>query len=148
MQDIERARIIDDEHLRLLRIAYLCHGYLALFFSVFPLFHIAFGLAMALGAFPHPEGAKGSAPPPAVGYVFAGFGIAIFIAFVTKGVLDLLVARALGQRRKHLLCFVDAIATTLWFPYGTMLGIATLMVLNRDSVKGRFDTVDPVDGYR
>ena len=63
--------------------------------------------------------------PPASGMVFS----------VT---LIFLAGRFLAQRRHHTFCVTMAAVQCLFMPFGTILGVFTIVVLNRPSVKQLF----------
>ena len=49
------------------------------------------------------------------------------------------VAKALRERTMRTFCIVVAVITMLGIPFGTLLGILTLLVLGRPSVERSFD---------
>ncbi len=82
---------------------------------------------------------SGDSGDAAGGALFTGFFgcIGLFALAIWWGLafLNFLVARGLPQRKRRTLCFIMAIWACLWFPLGTILGVFTLMILNRPSVK-------------
>ena len=52
-------------------------------------------------------------------------------------------ARWHGQRRNRSFCFVVACLSCFNVPLGTILGIFTILVLNRPSVQAGFDRLTP-----
>mgnify|MGYP001597297254 CR=1 FL=1 len=97
---------------------------------VFILVGVAGGLSGASSGDPHDR---------AAGAVMGGFFgcIGLFVLAVVWGFafLNFTVARSLPKRRHRTLCFVMAVLACLYFPLGTILGIFTLIILNRPSVK-------------
>lgn len=71
-----------------------------------------------------------------VGLALAGFGI--LVAWVWAGVL-VAAGRSLMQSRRHTFCMVVAAVSCLSFPVGTLLGLATLVVINRNDVRELFE---------
>ena len=49
-----------------------------------------------------------------------------------------LTARNLGRGRSHTFCFINACVLCMHAPFGTALGVFTIVVLSRESVKQRF----------
>lgn len=138
MTNEERQEIVDGEHLRALSICYVVSGAVHLVFSVFSLFYIFMGVAFATILSDMP-GHTGQPPPPAfMGLFFGLFGFVMFVYMVGLGVLQLVVARRLKQRRSRVLCMVVAGVTCLGIPYGTALGVFTFLVLARPSIVGAF----------
>jgi hypothetical protein len=136
--DRARQAILDEEHLRLLRIGYLCAAGVDLFFALIPLLYIVMGLVfVAVGA---PPSARPGDPGPAlIGGIFVALGVILGVMTLAMGAAKLYVARAIKRRRSRTLCFVVAGLSCLHVPYGTLLGVATFLVLTRESVKERFD---------
>jgi hypothetical protein len=131
----ERQQLIDDEHLRLLRIGYIISGCTNLLWVFFPLFYVGMGfLVLVLPA----SGSRNEHPPREVGLIFIAIGAFIFLFMAVITILKFLTARAIGRRRSRLLCFITATITCLAVPYGTLLGVATFIVLLRPSVQARF----------
>jgi hypothetical protein len=125
----------DDEHLRLLRIGYLIAGGANALFALFPLIYVGIGVALAIGLPVTPKGED----PRIIGWIMAGLGLCFTGMLGTLAVLKLLAARALRERRRRTLCLVTAALSCLSMPYGTALGVLTFIVLDRDSVRRRFE---------
>jgi len=71
----ERQEIIDQEHLRILRIAYLVSGGTNALWAFFPLIHITLGLMMMFGGF---AGEEGEAVPAGAIFVIIGTLFSLF----------------------------------------------------------------------
>ena len=127
----------DAEHLRLLSIFhYVCAGMIALF-SCFPIIHLIIGLVMVL----HPRGfgPPHSQPPALFGFLF--IFIALFIiafGWITAALLAW-AGHNLGQRKNYTFCLVMAGIACLFMPFGTVLGVFSIIVLSRPSVKAMFE---------
>ena len=134
MTDQERQELLDAEHLRLLRIGYLVEGWFHAVWALFPLFHITLGILMLTGVFPggHDAGNR------FMGMFFVILGGAISSIFATIGILSLLTARRLRERRSRTFCLVVGALSLLGIPYGTAIGIFTILVLQRPSVAAQF----------
>jgi hypothetical protein len=78
---------------------------------------------------------NGQAPPPEIGYLFLGIGILMIVLFWTLAVLLFLSARFMSARRNRIFSIVIACLSCMWFPFGTILGVFTLIVLVRPSVR-------------
>jgi hypothetical protein len=89
---------------------------------------------------PMPAGAHGGVnpelhgPPAAFFLVFAAF----FALGIAYGIVELLAGRFLGQRRRRLFALLGSIPRLIFIPYGTILSVLTLIVLERPSVKNLF----------
>jgi hypothetical protein len=91
-----------------------------------------------LGAFPD----NGEAPPPFVGWLFVGIAAAIIVCIWTLAIALLVAGRSLANRKRYTFCLVVAGVECIFVPLGTTLGVFTLIVLLRDSVKRLFETRD------
>src|SRR5262249_36826069 len=101
---------------------------------IYMVFGVFFGVA--LSSAPHRPGD----PPAAIfGGVFIVFGLIFAGVFGTLGVLILLTGRNISKQRNYTFCFIIACLMCLWMPLGTILGIFTIIVLTRDSVKAIFN---------
>ena len=129
----------DEEHLRLLAIFhYVVGGMLALFACV-PIIHVSIGLVMLVSPslFGPPQG--GAPPPVWVGLFFVILGGLFIVIGWTMAGLMLYAGRCLSRRQRYLFCMVVAGVSCLFFPLGTALGVFTIIVLNRPSVKQLFE---------
>ena len=138
--EIVRQAIIDDEHLKLLSLGYMVSGGFAALFSLFGLFYAFIGIIMSL-TFSHiPDTApKAGGPPPAfIGWIFGGIGLVIFLAMITMAAAKFWVGLSIRRRKSRTFCMVVAGIGCLEFPYGTLLGVLTFIVLGRDSVARLF----------
>jgi hypothetical protein len=131
----------DEQHLKLLAIFhYVLAGVTALFGS-FPIVHVAMGIAIVNGNFFPTGPGPGNGPPfdhRWVGWMFIGMGGAFIVLAWTLAVLTLLSGLRIKNRRGRTFSMVVAGVMCAFFPLGTTLGVFTLIVLMRDSVKGLY----------
>lgn len=78
-----------------------------------------------------------------VGCLFMAIGAWLFLVFATMAALRITTGLALRRHRHRTLCLTGAALTTLQVPIGTILGIATLVVLLRPSVEQLFSATAP-----
>lgn len=135
--DRERQSIIDDEHLRLLRIGYFTMGGVSAFTGLFGALYAAMGFFIA--HLPMTPAQPNQPPPEMVGWIFAAFGCAFMLAAGTYALLAFLTARALRRRSGRGLCLATAAISCLYIPFGTLLGVFTFIALGRPSVRALFD---------
>jgi hypothetical protein len=138
MNDLEKQSIIDEEHLRLLRIGYIVAGGAGVFFALFPLMYVVIGIGLTASGVQVPT-RPGEPSLAFIGGFFVVFGLAFSLFFAVQATLQLLTARALGRRRSRLLCHVAAAISCLQMPWGVLLAVFTFIVLNRESVKPLFE---------
>ena len=128
----------DEEHLRLLSIFHYIVGGLCALFSLFPLFYTAMGSFFIYLA-RHGAQKPGQEPPPEiVGWFFVGLGSSFFLAGLAIAICIVMAGRALARRRRYWFCFVMACIECLFMPFGTILGVFTIIVLSRESAKQMF----------
>ena len=128
----------DEEHLNLLSVFHYVVAGLAALFACFPLIHLAIGLAMLFGAF---DGKGG--PPRFAGVIFVVVGGMFILCGWALAVCIFIAARMLAQRKARTYCLVVAAIECMFMPFGTVLGVLTLIMLMKDSVKELFDTKPP-----
>jgi hypothetical protein len=127
----------DVEHLRLLSIFHYVVAGLTAFVSFFPLLYTGMGaLFVYLARQPIKPGE--SPPPELLGWFLVGFGIFLAIVGFALAVLIFLTGRALARRRRYWFAFVVACLECIFIPFGTILGVFTLIVLSRESTKRLF----------
>lgn len=128
------AGALDDEHLRLLTIFHYVLAGLTGLFALLPVIHLALGIAMMSGHF-----AAGDADARIAG----GFVVAFASIFIALGLMFAAAlawtGRNIARRRRRVACLVVAGLSCAMFPMGTALGVSTLVVLLRPSVKARFE---------
>ncbi|MEW6368891.1 MAG: hypothetical protein AB1714_30040 [Acidobacteriota bacterium] len=126
----------DEEHLRLLSIFHYVVGGLAGLFALLPIFHLVFGLFFILA----PEKFAGRGQPPMA--LFGWFFVIIAAVFITIGWAFagavLAAGRFLARRRHYMFCLVMGGIECIFMPFGTVLGVFTILVLVREPVKQLF----------
>ncbi len=124
----------DSQHLKLLSIFHYVLGGMTALFALFPIFHLVFGLFMVLA----PEKLGNGPPPQAIGWLFIVFALAFILAGWVFAVLVALAGRFISGRKHYTYCFVMACIECLCMPFGTVLGVFTILVLTRPGVKELF----------
>jgi hypothetical protein len=137
MMAIENQTRRDDDHLTLLSVFYYVAAALLLVWTVFPLLHLGFGTWLAL----HPEsfGVEAARQTRILGGIFMGLASAWLLFALAMATTLFLVAGSLARRRRYVFCLVAAgVLAVLCVPLGTVLGVLTIVVLLRPSVKEAF----------
>ncbi len=67
-----------------------------------------------------------------------GFGVVLLLIGIAILFCIILAGQSLARYENYRFCMIVAICECPMFPFGTMLGIATIVVLLRDSVKKLF----------
>ena len=124
----------DLEHLRLLSIFYYLMAVLIALFSLLPVVHLVLGMAMAFE-----WGDFGQDPPPAfIGWIVSCIAGFLILLGLTCAACFALAGRNLARHRSWIFCMVIAGIACTMMPVGTVLGVFTILVLNRPSVRALF----------
>lgn len=127
----------DKEHLRLLGIFHYIAGSICILFSSFGIIHIIMGgiIFFAPGAVPQsPNDPHADMIQSVFGAIFAITGSCVVLSGWTFGILTIISGRKMSRYRSRTYSLVIAGINCLWVPFGTILGVFTIIVLSRDSV--------------
>jgi len=130
----------DLSHLKTLAI---CHwvgaGLIGLISCMF-IIHIVMGIAALNGTFPAgPQPSGQPFPDKLFGWMFISIGSAFLILGWALAGLTLYSGFKIHKLEKRLLSMIVAGILCAFMPIGTVLGVFTLIVLNRASVKSLYD---------
>lgn len=127
--DIRQA-ILDEEHIEQLSIGYVVSGAVNAFFSCFGLVYAVVGLSLS-SAF---SSQNKDFSAPAIGMAFGLISLGFFLSSVGLALLKSRAAFCLRRYRSRVFVLVAGGISCFGLPYGTILGIATFLVLYRPSV--------------
>jgi hypothetical protein len=128
----------DKEHLQLLAIFHYVVAGLAALFSFFPLLYTTVGVIFVFAA-RHGAAKPGEElPPEFLGWIFAVIGLVLFVIGIVMAILILITGRSLALRKHYSFALVMACIECLFVPIGTILGVFTIVVLSRESVRELF----------
>jgi hypothetical protein len=128
----------DREHLNLLSIFYFIFCGFQCLGVLVGLVYFVLGILMLSGA----TGSPPNGPPPEVGGMMMGLGGFFLLLYGALGTCLLLAGLNLRKRKRHTFCFVIACIICMLVPLGTLLGVFTILVLLRPSVKELFQYED------
>lgn len=128
----------DAEHLRLLSIFHYVTAGLGVFGMCFMGFHYHMMNTIILRASHAAKSGKSGLPPEDFFEIFKWFYLAFGVAALIGTVLNVLAAGFLARRRNRTFCLITGGLNCLHMPIGTLLGVFTIIVLNRDSVRAKF----------
>lgn len=136
----ENLRQKDDEHLNLLAVFHFVVGGLCVLFIGFVVMHY---LVMKQ-VFLSPEIWKGTggafhAPPAGVFQVFAWFYVAMGMVCLVSGIANVLSGLFLQRKKHRTFSLIVGAVNCLQMPFGTVLGVFTLLVLLRESVRQSYE---------
>lgn len=126
----------DEKNLNLLAVFhYIVGGITGLIFS-FPLLHVFAGIAIVTNSYDQSD----VLVPFVFGWVFIIIGLSFCLMGWSLAIAMLTTADRLRHRRSHRFCFVVACIECILMPFGTVLGVFTILLLSKDSVKALFET--------
>ena len=128
----------DEKILDLLAIFHYIVGGLTALFACFPLVHVGLGLAMILGKMEEAN------PPPAwIGWLFVILGGFFILCGWALAVAIFVAGTKLKKRTARIYCMVTGALECVMMPFGTILGVFTIITLMKDSVGKMFAANEP-----
>ncbi|MDD3740098.1 MAG: hypothetical protein PHH30_02550 [Bacteroidales bacterium] len=109
-------------------------GGLKLFASLIVLIYVIIGMGMVIAG-----QNVGEFEMQLSGWIFIIFGFFTFLLVVALGVLSLLCGRYLKERRNRVFCMVMSALACVNAPLGTVLGIFTILEIEKPEVKKIFE---------
>ncbi len=125
----------DYENLKMLSIGFYVYAGITALFACFPFIHLFVGIAMVSGSFDNGR----DAPPAAFGWFFIGIAAVVILMGFTLAICSFFAGKYIKEQKKFTFCFVIAAVNCMFVPFGTLLGVFTIIVLSRDTVKALFN---------
>jgi len=129
----------DTEHLKILSICHYVLAGLCLIPFLYGLFYMIMGIFFGAIIASAPNQPKNGPPPALFSGIFVVIGLIISGISLAFGLLLFKAGRNLSKHVSYTFCLVIACIACLFMPFGTILGIFTIIVLMRDSVKALFN---------
>jgi hypothetical protein len=120
----------EEYYLKLLSVFHYIVGGIAGLVACIPLVHLSIGIAMRVGAI---DGA-----PRFVGLMLVVMAMVAMTMGWTLAICIIIAGRKLARRQHHTFCLVVAAISCIFMPFGTVLGVFTIIMLVRPSVKELF----------
>lgn len=124
----------DQQHLDLLSIFHYVVGGILYVFGCIPMVHFLFGILMTTGVLKDDN----QAALRIVGVFLVLFSMAMIFSAWALATLVIFAGRNLARRTRYKFCLVMAGVVCIFMPIGTVLGVFTILVLSRTSVKQLF----------
>ena len=131
------------DHLRLLAIFHYVVAGLAALFSLFPLLYMAVGGIFIFAARHGTPKPGEELPPEFLGWVFIALGSVLFLLGIAMAICILIAGRCVSRCKHYTFALVMACVECLFIPFGTILGVFTIIALSREPVKALFATAQP-----
>ncbi len=127
----------DQQHLQLLSIFhYVVAGFAGLF-ACLPIIHFIVGIGLFITGLTQPQ-ESGGFPMALFGLFFVAIaGSIMLFGWIFAGCIAF-AGRCIATRKRYMFCLVMAGIQCAFTPFGTVLGIFTILVLVRPSVKELF----------
>ena len=135
----------DEQHLRWLSIAHYVLGTLYALFNLLIFAFMGFMVWMATHPGNFTRRGAGNPPPEIFGVFMAAIMAFTLLWSVALVVCIFLAGRFLAKRKHYVFCFVIAALNCMWFPFGTALGVFTIIVLSRPLVRAAFSQSLPAN---
>jgi hypothetical protein len=125
-----------NDHLRLISVFHYVVGGLMMFFCSFPLIHffVGLGLLIAPTKFENVHG-DDILPLQIMGGFFMVMASIFLLLGWSMGICTILSGRYIAQRRRRTFSIAMAAINCMHFPFGTTLGVFTLILLTKDEAK-------------
>ena len=77
-------------------------------------------------------------PPEFLGWIFAVIGLVLFVIGIAMAICILIAGRSLALRKRHSFALAIACIECLFVPFGTILGVFTIIALSREPIQALF----------
>lgn len=123
------------ENLRILGIFYYVVAAFAAMIALIPMIHLTIGSVLLIVSLVNP---KVMFPLTFVGGVFVLVASFLILLGATFGTCLFFAGRFLRQTRHYYFCLVMGGVACVFFPWGTVLGVFTLVLLSKEEVRSLF----------
>ncbi len=127
----------DTDHLRLLAVFHFIFAGLSVLGLGFMVFH--YSIMQVIFSRPEIQNAQGGPPPEMIKKILLIFYSVMAVVLIIGGILNLLSALFLKSRKNRFYSLIIGGLNCVQVPIGTALGIFTIMVLTRDSVRRMYE---------
>jgi hypothetical protein len=129
-----------EQYLKILSIFHYVVGGIAALFACFPIIHFLVGIGMLTFSFvPSPEGTGlPFLPFTFVGLFFTLLAGSLILLGWAFAICVILAGRFLATRKRYMFCLVMGGVECVFMPFGTVLGVFTIITLLQPIVKEWF----------
>lgn len=129
----------NEDYLRLLSVFHYVVGGMVILFACFPIIHLSIGLLMIFKpAFM--EIKPNEAPfTMMMGIIFTLFALVFILGGWALGGCMIATGKYLSRKTRYTFCMVVAGIECIFMPFGTVLGVLTLILILKEDVKALFE---------
>jgi uncharacterized membrane protein YGL010W len=127
------------DQLNLLATFHYIVGGIGVFMACLPLIHLTIGIAMLNGSIPMNNN-QNEISPNLVGVIFIVMGSLFFVIGQCVAWLTIYSGKQIKARKKHTFSFVLGCVLCMFMPFGTILGVFTIILLSKQEVKVMYGT--------
>jgi hypothetical protein len=135
----------DNEQIKILSIFHYVVAGLAALIACIPIVHLTIGISILTGGFFAKDFTAGDSTFPVnfFGMLFTIIPLIIILSGWAFAICLAVAGNFLSKQKHYLFCLIMAGIACVFTPFGTVLGIFTIMVLTRPSVKALFNPQQP-----
>lgn len=127
------------KHLDLLSTFHYVLGAITGLFACFPILHIIMGITFIIGLDGAEIGDKeGAIAAHLMGWIFVIMGSILVLAGWLVATLMVVTGINLKKRKRYTFCMVTSAIECTFMPFGTVLGILTIVMLSKPHIKALF----------
>lgn len=123
----------EEQNLDLLAIFHYILGALTGLFSCIPIIHLVIGIVLLAGNYN-----GGDVTPRSIALIFIILAVIIILVGWIFAIMIIIAGRRLKERRAYNYCLVVAFMECLIVPFGTVLGVFSIVTLTKETVKELF----------
>jgi len=133
------------EHIRLLSIFHYVVGGMLWLFSLFPVIHLVIGIFLLTAGFSGcsqnqdiPVDFNEDVSAKIIGGMFVAIASLIIVTGLTIAFFVIRAGRKLGRHESRTFCLVIAAILCAFLPFGTVLGVFTIIILSKPETRELF----------
>jgi len=123
----------EEQNLDLLAIFHYILGALTGLFACIPIIHLVIGIVLLTGNYN-----GGDVTPRSIALIFIILAAIIILVGWIFAIMIIIAGRRLKERRAYNYCLVVAFMECLIVPFGTVLGVFSIVTLTKETVKELF----------
>ena len=123
----------EEQNLDLLAIFHYILGALTGLFACIPIIHLVIGIVLLTGNYN-----GGDVTPRSIALIFIILAAIIILVGWIFAIMIIIAGRRLKERRAYNYCLVVAFMECLIVPFGTVLGVFSIITLTKETVKELF----------